>query len=112
MDSGEDRQRLLDCLSRLYAEPPDPERYIPTGMIRLVPRPEVGEDGTPRIEWFTPTGERVDPTLPDVEFMMVYNEAGEPTGSIRWCTPGAVARPAEGHVARTRETDDSSGRHG
>lgn len=94
--------RTVAWRSKIDAEPPDPDQYVPAGMIRLEVREEVVEEGTARSALIGPAGHPVYPTLAGVHSEVVNNESGAPVGTVHWATPEAVALSAEIHAEKMR----------
>lgn len=96
------KQGFVDRRSKIDREPPDPDQYVPPGMIRLETREEVVEEGDSRRHLVAPAGHPVYLTLIGVHSEVVNDESGEPIGSVHWATPEAVALSAEIHAEKMR----------
>lgn len=84
-----------EWIAKAEAEPPDPDRYVPEGMIRLKVRAYVSDDCGYH-ELLAPAGHPVYPTLIGVEQVTVMSDDGrELLGHVHWATPEAVAQSAE-----------------
>lgn len=94
--------RTMAWRSKIDAEPPDPDQYVPAGMIRLAVREEVVGEGTARSALIGPAGHPVYPTLAGVHSEVVNDESGAPVGTVHWATPEVVALSAEIHAEKMR----------